>query len=126
MVKVMPFRALRPRPEEAETISAPPYDVLSTEEARAMALGNPLSFLRISKPEIDLPQGTNPYASEVYEKGKGNLTAPILKHLTPLQRAKQPPLPPDSRDMNPIGIDPPHAGMSPRLDQHRVHLLVAA
>tara|TARA_B100000959_G_scaffold277978_1_gene335476 strand:- start:657 stop:1865 length:1209 start_codon:yes stop_codon:yes gene_type:complete len=74
MAKVMPFRALRPRPEEAEAISAPPYDVLSTEEARVMASGNPLSFLRVSKPEIDLPQGTDPYASEVYEKGKVNLT----------------------------------------------------
>ncbi len=74
MAKVMPFRALRPHPEQAEAISAPPYDVLSTDEARAMASGNPLSFLHVSKPEIDLPQGTNPYAPEVYAKGHENFT----------------------------------------------------
>ncbi|MDP7051184.1 MAG: DUF1015 family protein [Verrucomicrobiota bacterium] len=74
MAKVMPFRALRPRPEQAGAISAPPYDVLSTEEARAMASDNPLSFLYVSKPEIDLPQGTDPYAPEVYGKGQENFT----------------------------------------------------
>jgi len=72
MAKVMPFRALRPHPEQAGAISAPPYDVLSTEEARAMASDNQRSFLYVSKPEIDLPQGTDPYAPEVYGKGQEN------------------------------------------------------
>jgi uncharacterized protein (DUF1015 family) len=72
MAKVKPFRALRPRPDLAEQISAPPYDVLSTEEARAMAADNPLSFLYVSKPEIDLPSEIDPYAPEVYEKGAEN------------------------------------------------------
>ena len=72
MAKVNPFRALRPRPDLAEQISAPPYDVLSTEEARTMAADNPLSFLHVSKPEIDLPPGIDPHALEVYEKGAEN------------------------------------------------------
>lgn len=72
MANVKPFRALRPHPEQAASISAPPYDVLSTEEARVMASGNPLSFLHVSKPEIDLPQGADPYAPEVYAKGQEN------------------------------------------------------
>ena len=69
MAKIEPFRALRPCPKKAENISAPPYDVVSTEEARLMAGENPLSFLRVSKPEIDMPPDTNPYAPEVYAKG---------------------------------------------------------
>jgi uncharacterized protein (DUF1015 family) len=70
---IRPFRGLRPVPEHAADVAAPPYDVLSTEEARRRAAGRPLSFLHISKPEIDLPPGTNPYAPEVYIKGAANL-----------------------------------------------------
>ena len=70
---VRPFAGLRPRARHAAAVAAPPYDVLDTEEARARAEGKPMSFLHISKPEIDLPPGTDPYAPEVYEKGAENL-----------------------------------------------------
>ncbi len=70
---VRPFAALRPVPEQADAVAAPPYDVLNTEEARTRAEGKPHSFLHISKPEIDLPPGTDVYAQEVYNKGAENL-----------------------------------------------------
>ena len=70
---VRPFRALRPAPGRAPEVIAPPYDVLNTEEARVLAEGRPWSFLHISKPEIDLPPGTDPYAPEVYAKAAENL-----------------------------------------------------
>jgi uncharacterized protein (DUF1015 family) len=72
MATVRPFAALRPKPELASRICELPYDVMSSEEARQMADGNPLSFLHVSKPEIDLPPGTDLYAPEVYAKGKSN------------------------------------------------------
>jgi uncharacterized protein (DUF1015 family) len=72
MARIEPFRGLRPRKDLAEKIAAPPYDVLSSEEARDMAGHNPYSFLHIGKPEIDLPPGTDLYADEVYEKGQEN------------------------------------------------------
>ncbi|MDD3530003.1 MAG: DUF1015 domain-containing protein, partial [Gallionellaceae bacterium] len=74
MPLVRPFAALRPAPGRAQEVIAPPYDVLDTEEARALAEGRPWSFLHISKPEIDLPAGTDPYAAEVYAKAAENLT----------------------------------------------------
>ena len=67
-----PFAALRPKSELASQICELPYDVMSSEEAREMAAGNPLSFLHVSKPEIDLPQGTDLYSPEVYAKGAEN------------------------------------------------------
>jgi len=70
---IQPFAALRPASGRANDVVAPPYDVLSTEEARERASGRPWSFLHISKPEIDLPAGTDPYAPEVYAKGAENL-----------------------------------------------------
>ncbi len=70
---VHPFAALRPAPGRAPEVMAPPYDVLNTEEARVLATGRPWSFLHISKPEIDLPPGTDPYAPEVYAKAAENL-----------------------------------------------------
>jgi uncharacterized protein (DUF1015 family) len=73
MATIKPFAALRPRPELAERICELPYDVMSSEEARESAAGNPLSFLHVSKPEIDLPPGIDIYAPEVYAKGKENL-----------------------------------------------------
>jgi uncharacterized protein (DUF1015 family) len=72
MALIRPFAALRPRPELAERICELPYDVMSSDEARQMAAGNPLSFLHVSKPEIDLPSGTDLYAPQVYAKGKEN------------------------------------------------------
>jgi uncharacterized protein (DUF1015 family) len=70
---VSPFRALRPRPDRAADVIAPPYDVVSAEEARALASGRPASFLHISRPEIDLPPGTSPYSDEAYARGAANL-----------------------------------------------------
>ncbi len=72
MATLKPFAALRPKPELASQICELPYDVMSSGEAREMAAGNPLSFLHVSKPEIDLPAGTDLYSPEVYAKGKEN------------------------------------------------------
>jgi uncharacterized protein (DUF1015 family) len=72
MATIKPFAALRPKPELAEKICDLPYDVMSSDEAREIAAGNPLSFLHVSKPEIDLPPGTDVYSPEVYAKGKEN------------------------------------------------------
>lgn len=69
---IYPFAGLRPVPECAAEVAAPPYDVLSSAEARQQASGNPLSFLHVSKPEIDLPEGTDPFADSVYAKGSEN------------------------------------------------------
>jgi len=65
---IRPFRALRPAPGRAGEILAPPYDVLSSAEARDRAKGKPWSFLHISKPEIDLDAGIDPYDRAVYAK----------------------------------------------------------
>ena len=73
MSLVRPFPALRPAPGRAPEVIAPPYDVLNTEEARLLAEGRPWSFLHISKPEIDLPRDTDPYAPQVYAKAAENL-----------------------------------------------------
>jgi len=73
MSLIRPFAALRPHKKYAADVLAPPYDVLNTEEARAQAEGRPYSFLHISKPEIDLPVGTDPYDAQVYAKGAENL-----------------------------------------------------
>jgi len=70
---IRPFRALRPRPELAAKVAAPPYDVISSEEARELAAGNELSFLHVTKPEIDLPPDVNLYDDRVYAKGVANL-----------------------------------------------------
>jgi uncharacterized protein (DUF1015 family) len=72
---VRPFRALRPRPERAADVMAPPYDVVSTDEARALAAGRPASFLHISRPEIDLQPGASPYSDAAYARGAANLAA---------------------------------------------------
>jgi uncharacterized protein (DUF1015 family) len=72
MATLKPFAALRPKPELAAQICELPYDVMSSDEAREIAKDNPLSFLHVSKPEIDLPPGTDLYSPEVYAKGKEN------------------------------------------------------
>jgi len=72
MVHIEPFKGGRPRRDIAHLVAAPPYDVLSSEEAREMAAGNPYSFLHVGKPEIDLPPGTDQYSDAVYAKGKEN------------------------------------------------------
>lgn len=72
MARIEPFRGVRPRKDFAHLVAAPPYDVLTSEEARELAAGNPYSFLHIGKPEIDLPPGTDLYSDAVYAKGKEN------------------------------------------------------
>jgi uncharacterized protein (DUF1015 family) len=68
-----PFRALRPSRENAVRVAAPPYDVVNTREARELARGNPDSYLHVSRPEIDLPEGTDEHADAVYARGTANL-----------------------------------------------------
>ncbi len=68
MACLYPFRALRPTPEAVARVAAVPYDVVNTEEAKALAGGDPLSFLHVSRAEIDLAPGTDPYSSVVYAK----------------------------------------------------------
>jgi len=70
--KIKPFHALRPQEELAKQVSSVPYDVLNTQEAREIAKKNPLSFLHVSRSEIDLPDETDHYADEVYAKAKAN------------------------------------------------------
>ena len=74
MATIKPFAALRPDAELAGSICELPYDVMSSAEARALAAGNPLSFLHVSKPEIDLPPETDLYDPAVYAKGKENFS----------------------------------------------------
>lgn len=73
MMRVKPFRGLRPRADLTSKVASPPYDVLSSEEAGQTARTNPFSFLHIIKPEIDLPDNTDPYSDQVYHKGRENL-----------------------------------------------------
>ncbi len=77
MTLIRPFRALRPAPGRAGEILAPPYDVLSSAEARQRAQGKPWSFLHISKPEIDLDPAIDPYDPAVYAKAAENLARMI-------------------------------------------------
>lgn len=72
MVHIKPFRAIRARDDLAHKVCEPPYDVVSTEQARAIAQANPLSFFHVSKPEVDLPPGTSPFSPEVYLRGALN------------------------------------------------------
>ncbi len=73
MPLIRPFAGLRPAPQYAANVIAPPYDVLNSQEAHVLAAGKPWSFLHISKAEIDLPEGTDPYDPAVYAKAAGNL-----------------------------------------------------
>jgi uncharacterized protein (DUF1015 family) len=90
MASIRPFRALRPEPAAAPAVSSVPYDVVSAEEARQIAAGNPLSFLHVTRSEIDLPPDTDPYSSAVYRRAKENLSA--LRQKAPLAMDEQPSL----------------------------------
>ena len=79
MAKIKPFRALRPHNEFAEQLASRPYDVLNSEEARKEAEGNLLSFLHVTKAEIDLPADVDIHSDAVYEKAKTNLRRLIEK-----------------------------------------------
>src|SRR5687768_1447209 len=74
MSTIFPFRALRPGPADAGRIASVPYDVVTTEEARALADGNPLSFLRVSRPELEFPPGTDPHSAAVYQRALENFS----------------------------------------------------
>src|SRR5262249_54126131 len=71
----LPFRALRPDPSAAAEVASVPYDVVNADEARALAAGHPLSFLHVTRSEIDLPAGTNPYDGAVYDHALKNVEA---------------------------------------------------
>lgn len=90
MSRIRPFRALRPPVARAAEVSAVPYDVVNSEEAAALAQGNPWSFLHVSRPEIDLPPGTDLHADEVYAKARENFDRLIRE--CPLERDGEPSL----------------------------------
>ena len=73
MATFKPFRALRPKPEYAKDVASRPYDVLNAQEARQEAEGNKYSFLRVIKPELELPDDIDPYGANVYNQGLENL-----------------------------------------------------
>jgi uncharacterized protein (DUF1015 family) len=88
MAALHPFHALRPTPERAAAVAAVPYDVVNADEARQLAAGNPLSFLHVSRAEIDLPPDTDPYADAVYAAAARNFQrlrqeAPLVLDETP-------------------------------------------
>jgi len=82
MAAINPFRALRPTPASAPHVAAVPYDVVNTQEAKALADGNPLSFLHVSRAEIDLAPGTDQYSDGVYRKAVENFDT--LRKCAPL------------------------------------------
>jgi len=88
MATLRPFRALRPPPEKAAEVAAVPYDVVNTADARSLAAGNPWSFLHVSRPEIDLPEGTDPYSEAVYAKAAASFEK--LKREAPLSAEDTP------------------------------------
>ena len=75
MATLYPFRALRPTPDIAGAVAAVPYDVVTTDEARALAEGNPLSFLRVSRAELELPADADPYSDAVYRRAAQNFAS---------------------------------------------------
>jgi uncharacterized protein (DUF1015 family) len=88
MATIKPFKGLRPKEEFAEKVSSPPYDVLSSDEARELVKENPYSFLHVVKPEVDLAPSIDLYDEQVYLKGKENLEK--LRHEGYLQQDDQP------------------------------------
>lgn len=74
-MKIQPFLPWGARPEFAAEVASVPYDVVDTEEAAALAAGKPRSFLHVTRPEIDMPHGTDPYADVVYARGRAALEA---------------------------------------------------
>ncbi len=88
MPLIKPFAGLRPQAQHAAEVVAPPYDVLNAREARERAEGKPWSFLHISRPEIDLPEDTDPYSAQVYARGRENLEHMLNQNI--LQRDDKP------------------------------------
>src|SRR5687768_1123558 len=90
MASLHPFRALRPAPASAAAVSSVPYDVVSTEEARDLAAGNPLSFLHVTRAEIDLPPAADSHSAAVYDKARANFQS--LRARAPLVAEEVPAL----------------------------------
>lgn len=90
MAVIRPFNALRPSPNRAAQVAAVPYDVVNTQEARALAAGNPWSFLHVSRAEIDLPADTPVYSDQVYSKAAENFQKLIKE--CPLESEETPSL----------------------------------
>lgn len=88
MAVIRPFKAVRPLDKVAHLVASVPYDVVNTEESAELAKGNPISFLRITRSEIELPQNVDHYSKEVYQKAKENFErlkneAPLIQDSTP-------------------------------------------
>jgi uncharacterized protein (DUF1015 family) len=77
MVDVKPFRGLRPKPDLVSQVASPPYDVLTTEEARTLAKGKPHSFLRVIRSELEMEPGADPHGDAVYQRARDNLSTMI-------------------------------------------------
>ena len=90
MSLLLPFRALRPAPHAAARVASVPYDVVNADEARALAAGEPLSFLRVTRAEIDLPPETSPYDPRVYARAARNFAD--LGRAAPMIRDEEPSL----------------------------------
>jgi uncharacterized protein (DUF1015 family) len=79
MVRIHPFAAVRPQPNLAARVACPPYDVVTTEQARAIAAEHAESFMRVVRSEVDLPPGTPPYDPAVYARARANFDALIQR-----------------------------------------------
>ncbi len=90
MASLFPFRALRPAPPAAAAVSSVPYDVVSADEAKQLAAGNPLSFLHVTRSEIDLPPDIDPYSPAVYDRARENFNR--LRNNAPLVLEAEPSL----------------------------------
>ena len=81
MSKIIPFKGVRPANDLASSVIAPPYDVLSEEEARVIATKNPTSFIRVTRSEVDLPVGSDSHSEEAYNGAKNRLQLFLTKEL---------------------------------------------
>jgi uncharacterized protein (DUF1015 family) len=88
VANIRPFNALRPPAERVRQVASVPYDVVNTAEARALAAGNPLSFLHVSRPEIDLPEGVDVHGDPVYRRALENFKQ--LRETCPLETESAP------------------------------------
>jgi len=88
MARIEPFKGLRPTKDIVSKLASPPYDVLSSAEAKKLTAANPYSFLRVSKAEVDLPDGVDLYSDEVYNKARENFSKFIADKLMVRDREK--------------------------------------
>ncbi|MCB9791963.1 MAG: DUF1015 domain-containing protein [Alphaproteobacteria bacterium] len=79
MARIKPFRGVRPRSDLAERVVAPPYDVLNEAEARAIVARDPDSFLRVTRPEVNLPEGSDPHGAAAYASGREALNMMLMQ-----------------------------------------------